>query len=127
LLGIALNDRTIVVNGNVSGLLEVGGNTLVSKRFNLIAKGDIQFLGAVTGLVVNGVLFSQGDISIEGHAEVKGFIGARNIKIGGGLVSNLLGLVTGDMEFEYDAGKLNSLPQGIGFHADGVEVVEQGE
>ena len=127
LLGISLQERTIVVNGNITGLLEVGGNTFVSTQLNLIAKKDINFIGALTGLQVNGVLFSQETIKTAGHMEVDGYIGAKNIDCGAGILSNLLGQLTGEMSFTYDATVFNFLPSNIGFKKLHVEVLEQEE
>lgn len=127
LLGLSLQDRTIVVNGTITGSLEVGGNTLVSSKLNVIAKKDINFLGAITGLQVNGILFSQENITSAGHIEVDGYMGAKNITCGSGIVSNLLGLLTGEMSFTYDPSVFTSLPSGIGFKKMYVEVVEQEE
>lgn len=124
LLGIALQDRTIIVTGTISGFLELGGNELVNTKLNLIAKENINFLGAVTGLQVNGVLYAQGNITTEGHLEVDGYIGANNIDCGAGILSNLLGLLTGEMSFTYDPSVFTSLPSGIGFKKMYVEVVE---
>lgn len=122
LLGIALNGRTLVVNGDMTGLLELGGN----EPLNIIANGDIHFLGAVTGLKMNGVLFAHGDITTEGHLEVDGYIGAKNINLGAGVLSNLLGVLTGNMSFTYNKSVFDSLPSDIGFKKESVEVVESG-
>jgi len=140
LLGISLSNRTIVVNGSFSGSLSVGGSTLVNTNLNIIAKENIEFLGAITGLQVNGILFAQGfnrytnlpdpslgNISVAGHLEVNGFLGGNNITVGAGLLSGLLGLVTGDMQFTYNANYLANLPKGIGFKTLHVEIVEQKE
>lgn len=127
LLGISLMERTIVVNGNITGLLEVGGNTFVSTKLNLIAKKNITFIGAVTGLQVNGVMFSQENITTAGHLEVDGYIGAKNIDCGGGILGNLLGVLTGEMRFTYDPTVFDALPSHIGFKERRVEVVEQEE
>ncbi len=140
LLGISLSDRTIVVNGTITGLLEVGGGDLVNTRLNLIAKEDIHFLGLVTGLQINGILFAQGrnqtthqsdpalgNIETEGHVEVTGYTGARNIEMGNGLVtgllSDLLSLITGKMNFEYDPAVFDSFPSHVGFKLNRIEVV----
>lgn len=122
LLGLSLQDRTIIVNGTITGALEAGGNS----KLNLIAKGNINFLGAVTGLQVNGILYAQGNISTAGHLEVDGYIGAKNIDCGAGILSNLLGLLTGEMSFTYDPSVFTSLPSGIGFKKMYVKVIEQG-
>lgn len=120
LLGIALQDRTIIVNGNFTGALELGGNS----KLNLIVSKDINFLGLITGLQVNGILYAQGDIKTDGYIKVDGYMGAKNIDCGSGLLSGLLGLITGDMKFTYDSSVFNSLPSGIGFKKMYVEVVE---
>lgn len=112
------------MTGTISGFLELGGNELVNTKLNLIAKENINFLGAVTGLQVNGVLYAQGNITTEGHLEVDGYIGANNIDCGAGILSNLLGLLTGEMNFTYDPSVFTSLPSGIGFKKMYVEVVE---
>jgi hypothetical protein len=138
LLGISLLNRTIIVNGNFSGALSVGGATLVNTNLNIIAKENIEFLGAVTGLQVNGIIFAQGynrstnlpdpntgNISVAGHLEVNGYLGGNNISVGGGLLSGLLGLVTGDMQFTYNDSAFSNLPKGIGFKTRHVEIVEQ--
>lgn len=138
LLGLSLADRTIVVNGNFSGSLSVGGLSLVNTNLNIIAKQNIEFLGAVTGLQVNGILFAQGynrdtnlpdpdvgNISIAGHLEINGYFGGHNISVGGGLLSGILGLVTGDMKFTYNPNVFANLPKGIGFKTLHVEIVEQ--
>lgn len=127
LLGISLMDKTIVVNGTITGLLEVGGNSLVNTKLNLIAKQNIIFVGALTGLQINGVLFAQKDISVGGHAEVIGYAGARNIDMGGGILSGLLGIITGNMHFNYNQDALQTIPSGVGFKLNSVEVVEQKE
>lgn len=127
LLGLSLMDRTIVANGSITGLLEVGGVDLVRTKLNLIAKKDIRFLGAVTGLQVGGVLFAEGDIAIDGHAEVTGYTGARNIDIGGGILSGLLGILTGSMRFEHNLDFAGNFPPGAGFKTQRFVVVEQKE
>lgn len=127
LLGLSLMDRTIVANGNITGLLEVGGVDLVRTELNLIAKKDIRFLGAVTGLQVGGVLFAEGDIAIDGHAEVTGYTGARNIDIGGGILSGLLGLLTGSMHFGHELEYAGNFPPGAGFRTERFLVVERKE
>lgn len=126
LLGLSLQDRTIVVNGTISGALEAGG-ALLSTNLNLIAKNDINFLGAITGLQVNGILYAQGNISTEGHLEVNGYMGAKNIDCGSGLLSSILGLVTGEMSFTYDPSVFTNLPSGIGFKKSYVKVINQEE
>jgi hypothetical protein len=140
LLGISLANRTFVVNGTFTGLLEVGGISLADIKLNIIAKENINFVGAVTGLQVNGILFAQGDnrntnqpdpnlgkISVAGHCAVKGYTGARNISMGAGLLSSILGLVTGKMEFTYNPTVFNEgyLPSGLGFKDNVVEIVSQ--
>lgn len=134
LLGIALQNRTIVVNGTYTGLLEVGGLSSVSPNLNIIAKQDINFTGAVTGLSVNGILFAQGDnkttnqpdpnlgnISVAGQCTVNGYVGAKKINIGAGILSSLLGLITGDMNFTYNKNTLTP----ILFKDNSVEIVDQ--
>lgn len=131
LLGLSLMNRTIVVNGEVTGLLEVGGLEFIPTNLNIIAKDDINFLGLVTGLQINGILFSQGNITTKGHVEVNGYLGAKNIELGTGLITglldSLLSLVTGDMKFTYNSAVLEKLPSGIGFKQNVVEVIEQKE
>ncbi len=131
LLGLSLMNRTIVVNGEVTGLLEVGGLEFIPTNLNIIAKDDINFLGLVTGLQINGILFSQGEISTKGHVEVNGYVGAKDVKFGTGLVTGLLdsilSLVNGDMKFVYNRCSFENLPSGIGFKQNEVEVIEQKE
>lgn len=142
LLGISLKDRTIVVNGTFNGLLEVGGSSLVKTNLNIIAKEDINFLGAITGLKVNGILFAQGNnadtnqpdpskgkISVAGHCDVTGFVGARSINMGAGILSSILSLITGDMAFNYHHKVFEEgyLPSGLGFQDNSVEIVQQEE
>ena len=104
LLGISLQDRTIVVNGNFTGSLEVGGLSFCTTNLNIIAKQNITFTGAVTGLQVNGILFANGlnkltnlpdatsgNISVQGHCAVNGYMGANKVILGSGLLSSLLG------------------------------------
>ncbi|MBO8171966.1 MAG: hypothetical protein H0Z33_08750 [Bacillaceae bacterium] len=144
LLGLSLEDRTIVVNGTITGLLEVGGVDLVNTRLNLIAKEDILFVGLVTGLQINGILFAQGidstthqpdpdlgHILTDGHVEVVGYAGARNIGMGNGLItgllSDILSLITGKMAFDYDPQVFETFPSHVGFkqnHIDIVNVIE---
>ena len=140
LLGISLANRTFVVNGSFTGLLEVGGINTAGINLNIIAKENINFLGAVTGLQVNGILFAQGDnrntnqpdpnlgkISVAGHCEVKGYTGARNISMGAGILSSILGLITGKMEFTHNPNVFAEgyLPSGLGFQDNVVEIVSQ--
>lgn len=140
LLGISLANRTFVVNGSFTGLVEVGGMNLVGINLNIIAKENINFIGAVTGLMVNGILFAQGEnrntnqpdpnlgkISVAGHCEVKGYTGARSISMGAGLLSSILGLVTGKMEFTHNPNVFAQgyLPSGLGFKDNVVEIVSQ--
>lgn len=131
LLGIAIQDRTFIVSGSIFGIVEAGGN-LLNTKLNLIAKDNITFAGAVTGLHINGILYAQEDITTEGHLEVDGYMGAKNIACGtklnlvGGLLENILSLVTGDMKFTYNRNVFDSLPANIGFRKKTVEVVEDG-
>lgn len=140
LLGISLANRTFVVNGSFTGLLEVGGINLADIKLNIIAKENINFLGAITGLQVNGILFAQGNnrntnqpdpslgtISVSGHCKVSGYTGARNINMGAGLLSSILGLVTGKMEFTHNPNVFaeGHLPSGLGFEDNVVEIVSQ--
>lgn len=131
LLGLSLMNRTIVVNGEVTGLLEVGGLEFIPTNLNIIAKDDINFFGLVTGLQINGILFSQGEINTEGHVEVNGYVGAKDVKFGTGLVTGLVdsifSLVNGDMNFVYNRNVFENLPSGIGFKQNEVEVIEQKE
>lgn len=131
LLGLSLTNRTIVVNGSVTGLLEVGGLEFIPTNLNIIAKDDINFLGLVTGLRINGILFSQETIRTAGHVEVNGYLGAKEIKLGTGLVTGLLdsilSIINGDMKFTYNHDVFEGLPSGIGFKKNVVEVIEQKE
>jgi Tfp pilus assembly protein PilX/cytoskeletal protein CcmA (bactofilin family) len=126
LLGLDLMNKTIVVNGKVLGALERGGD-LLKTNLNIIAKDDIYFAGLITGIIVNGILYSEGDIKIAGHAEVHGYIGAENIKIGAGLLSNLTSILSGNMVFEYNPDVFDTLPPDIGFLQEEIIVVGQGE
>ena len=138
LLGLSLADRTIVVNGNFSGSLSVGGVNLVNTNLNIIAKQNIEFLGAVTGLQVNGIVFAQGynrytnlpdattgNVTVAGHMEVNGYLGGNQITLGAGILSGLLGLITGDMKFTYNSNRFVTMPPGVGFKALKMEIVEQ--
>lgn len=143
LLGLSLENRTLVVNGTVTGSLELGGLSLVKTKLNIIAKEDINFLGAITGLQVNGILFAQGNdaatnqpnpnkgkITTAGHCEVNGFVGARTIDMGSGILSGLLGLITGNMNFTYDDEVFKKIPSGVRFKdttASNLVIVEQKE
>jgi hypothetical protein len=112
LVGLSLlyfKNRTVVVNGSVVGVEAVGVGNL-----NLIAKENITFI-KVAGLEMNGILYAGGEINIAGQAKVNGFAGAREIFIGSGLVSSVLGLITGDMRFTYSEEFFDLLPHEIGF------------
>lgn len=140
LLGISLQDRTFVVNGNFTGSLEVGGLSFCSTNLNIIAKQNITFTGAVTGLSVNGILFANGlnkltnlpdatsgNISVQGHCAVSGYTGANKVIVGSGIISGLLGLITGDMVFTYDRAKIDRLQSqlGVGFKKWYIEIVDR--
>lgn len=145
LLGLSLMDRTIVVNGKITGLVSAGGDELlgldlIDTQLNLIAKESILFTGAVTGLQINGLLFAQGNnkrtnqpepslgkISVAGHLEVEGYVGGRNIDVGSGILSNLLGILTGSMKFTYHPEVFSRFPSGVGFKQNYVQLVEQRE
>ena len=140
LLGISLMDRTVVVNGNITGALDYGGLTFCSPNINLIAKQNITFTGAVTGLQVNGILFANGlnkltnlpdatsgNISVQGHCAVNGYTGANKVIVGSGILSGLLGLITGNMKFTYDPTTIDRLQSqlGVGFKRWYIEIVDR--
>lgn len=132
LLRLSLQKRTIIANGNINVVGDLGGVLTL----NLLAKKNIQFLGLATGLEVTGVLFAQGDqasldaepdigrIELTGHAEVNGYVGGRRINMEAGILPSLLGLITGKMNFRQNPAVFEAFSSPLGFKSQEVEIVE---
>jgi hypothetical protein len=136
LLGLSFMDLTLVVNGSFTTGVSLGTDNDEDKLFdfansklNIIAKDGIFFGGLLSGMQVNGILYSQqGDITVLGHLEVDGYMGANKITVGSELLGDLTSLLSGSgsMRFEYNPEVFKSLPSGIGFEESFVNPKEQG-
>jgi hypothetical protein len=122
---------TLIVNGpiTINGVFATVGESKIP--LNLIAKKDIRFSGLNVevgkGTEYHGIIFSQGKIENKTYPmKVKGYVGANKLEFKSSVLENVLSLF-GNYSFIYNKDVFKSLPPGIGFKQNVVEVIEQKE